>query len=48
MMTISANPDTPYAIYIIISLDEDILLGANGRNIVIIENMFSEHINHLF
>ena len=60
MMTISANPDTPYIIYIIISLDDDFLLGANGRDIVIMmihninnnlkrnESMFSEHINHSF
>ena len=60
MMTISANPDTPYIIYIIISLDDDIILEANGRDIDIMminhinnnlkrnESMFSEHINHLF
>ena len=60
MMIISANTDTPNTIYIIILLDEDILLGADGRNIVIMMihninnnlkrnySMFSEHINHLF
>ena len=59
-MIISANTDTPNTIYIIILLDEDILLGANGRNIVIMMihninnnlkrnySMFLEHINHLF
>ena len=36
MMTISVNPDTPYTIYIVISSDDDVLLGANGRDIDII------------
>ena len=36
MMTISMNPDTPYTIYIVISSDDDVLLGANGRDIDII------------
>ena len=35
-MMMRINPDTPYTIYIVISSDDDILLGANGRDIDII------------
>ena len=45
MMTISANPDNaPYTIYIFISADDDVLLGANGRDI---EIMMMTHINNI-
>ena len=44
MTTISVNPDTPYTIYIVILSDDDILLGANGRDIDII---MIPHINNI-